>query len=875
MRTCVMLLCGLPLAAAAATWHVSPTGDDGAPATNWFTAAATIQSALDRAGPGDLVLVSNGVYATGARLADGSPTSNRVVVPAGVALCSMGGPAVTIIEGEGGNNASNSSSVRCVHLGSNTLLSGFTLCGGGTVSTDVTGGAGAWCADPSAVISNCVVTTNWANSWRTRGGGVRGGTVVDSRLTANRCGRWMTYGDARGLDDGEGGGAADARIVRCFVANNWAENGGGVAGGWVFDSEVSDNIAGYWDDWWYGAGGGLFQSTATSCRVAANLTSIGGGAAHCVLTDCILAGNRARVGGGACTTLLFRCTISGNGAAESGPITGTKGEGGGLAYCQASDSLIEGNGAAEAGGGSLACDLSRCVVRGNRAWGPFGVAGGVYLGTLEACRVESNGASDACSGAMGAVLRSCLLVGNLPTIGLYEQARDCELRNCTCIPAAGAGAGIGNSLVENCILYPVRGSLYFTPVSCFTNNPHFADPAQGDYRLRYDSPCINAGTNQQWMDAASDFTGGPRVQHGRVDIGAFEYAGTLEDGDGDGLPDDVETGTGTYAAWNDVGTRPDAADSDDDGRPDGVEVRLGSNPCDPFSRPRQPAARHDYDGDGRQDVVVYHPASGCWYIRASSTGQLLGGGPLQWGWREAVPVGGDFDGDERSDVTVYHADRGNWYVLGSAGHLPIGEPIQWGWRDGTPVPGDYDGDGVTDLAVYHQAAGNWYIRSSRTGGLLGGAVLNWGWRDASPAPADFDGDGATDLAVYHRATGNWYVRSSRTGGLLSGHAINWGWSMAEPTAADYDGDGQADLAVHESGGTRWYVRSSLSGGLWGGGPITAGSRRGWAIPGDYDADGQADPATYDAAANGLWQILRSTEGSEMLNWGWSQALPLR
>ena len=64
-----------------------------------------------------------------------------------------------------------------------------------------------------------------------------------------------------------------------------------------------------------------------------------------------------------------------------------------------------------------------------------------------------------------------------------------------------------------------------------TDPPRFVDPDVGNYRLSRDSPCINAGLNQDdWMHDAVDLDGNPRIDrvHNQVDMGAYEfqYAGT-------------------------------------------------------------------------------------------------------------------------------------------------------------------------------------------------------------------------------------------------------------------------------------------------------------------------------------------------------------
>lgn len=79
---------------------------------------------------------------------------------------------------------------------------------------------------------------------------------------------------------------------------------------------------------------------------------------------------------------------------------------------------------------------------------------------------------------------------------------------------------------ENCSVdYP--DSSYFPPnVTCintlFNQDPLFRDAANQDYSLQPCSPLINAGTNAAVVDVPADITGAPRIQGGRVDIGAFE-----------------------------------------------------------------------------------------------------------------------------------------------------------------------------------------------------------------------------------------------------------------------------------------------------------------------------------------------------------------
>ena len=272
-------------------------------------------------------------------------------------------------------------------------------------------------------------------------------------------GCFMVTGDGKELP-----GRARATIRRNFITLNSGARGGGIC---FCNGAIEDNIITKNTTWCCGAGvsycDGLIRNNTIVANTCTGEISTGSGLAFCsgTVSNNIICGNTAGWGGG-----LVNCHgIIQNNLIAHNSSTYVYGGGGGLVWCCGiiRNNTIYANRAVNAGGGLHEC-----------------------LATIE----------------------NCIIWGNVAPNGrqLYQSWNPIY----SCIQSWTEG-GQGNISQDPRLLDPDGPD---------NNATTYAD---NDYRLSPDSPCRDAGNNDDWMWNGVDLDGNPRISQGTVDMGAYEH----------------------------------------------------------------------------------------------------------------------------------------------------------------------------------------------------------------------------------------------------------------------------------------------------------------------------------------------------------------
>jgi len=272
-------------------------------------------------------------------------------------------------------------------------------------------------------------------------------------------------------------------------------------------------------------GAGIFGNLCT-------MGAIGGAASRAsdaTIENNVIARNSAVWRGGglqSCGGLIRNNTITNN--------SSDHGDAGGLVWCHGTieNNVISGNWAKYYAGGLDGCDgtIQNNVITGNSAILYDGGGFDHCDGTIQNNLIINNSA-----GRNGGGLIYCHGTIRNNTIA-HNSAEERGGGLYWCNAPILNSIIWGNTAPRDPQIYVVRGGS--KPTYCciegkapgegnITEDPQFVAP--NDYHLQAGSPCIDAGMNEDWMaDAdAVDLDGNPRISNGTVDMGAYEWFGSV------------------------------------------------------------------------------------------------------------------------------------------------------------------------------------------------------------------------------------------------------------------------------------------------------------------------------------------------------------
>lgn len=315
--------------------------------------------------------------------------------------------------------------------------------------------------------------------------------------------------------------------TNCFLLNH---------GGAVLDNLTVSN--GYYDvGGSYGGGISLQQGSVTNCVITKCRGVYGGGIGVAgswtgTVANCVITYNTAAAGGGigsgsvATTGTIHHCIVYGNTASRGG---GIRLRGSLIDNCIFSNNIAtstSGGGGMETVGAPPITEYRNCLFTQNQATNAGGTGGGGSIGAANSvrmlnCTIVSNYARGHGGGLY--VVGDSTLTNSYVNCIIYsnDAISDATTKDISLDVATSTTDRFANCCARYIGSY---SSVKYLPTSQgnITNNPAFVDGNTGNYRLQIGSPCINTGTNADWMSAATDLAGQPRLRYQRVDIGSYE-----------------------------------------------------------------------------------------------------------------------------------------------------------------------------------------------------------------------------------------------------------------------------------------------------------------------------------------------------------------
>lgn len=162
----------------------------------------------------------------------------------------------------------------------------------------------------------------------------------------------------------------------------------------------------------------------------------------------------------------------------------------------------------------------------------------------------------------------------------------------------------------------------------------------------------------------------------------------------------------------------------------------------------------DLDGDGQDDIIVLNPITYTWKYKLSGQG-FSPVHTAQWGLGGDIPIiVNDWDKDGSDEIAVYRPSEGKWYIRYSSTSSTI---VEWGSSGDRVFSGDTDGDGDGELIVWRPSTGDWHILYAGSWPSVVSSTVQFGLTGDKTFLHDVDDDGHDDFVVWRVGNSQEYV----------------------------------------------------------------------------------------------------------------------
>lgn len=331
----------------------------------------------------------------------------------------------------------------------------------------------------SIAVTNCSFISNQTESTLYSGGAIIARvdnfaeiilSITDSYFSNNKAGFGGAYAPYR-----VNSGSVSTQIENCLFVNNNGQNGGGA----IDHRSLSTNP--------------LNMLTIKRCKFINNTAGFNGGSIslghnQTRISECIFSFNQSTSGGavdgsGASNAIFTNCVFSYNEAYRGGAI-----------YSTSENSITK-------------LIFKNCTFSNNIASISGGAFYSVFFTASQPSPFDFN--------QNDTILENCIVWQNTaPDSPVYKDQYWISFES----------DRIKNSFLPTYSniqeIYPGAGNIDTDPQFA---DPRFTDASPSNYYLQPNSPAINAGDPDTAGLLATDLAGQPRVQNGRVDMGAYEF----------------------------------------------------------------------------------------------------------------------------------------------------------------------------------------------------------------------------------------------------------------------------------------------------------------------------------------------------------------